>query len=48
LSRSSRSPGCTGVFRIAFNRWCEQAGEADLAQIIRESFGELKAVTAGQ
>jgi AcrR family transcriptional regulator len=36
------------VFRIAFSRWCEQAGEADLAQLIRESFGELKAVTAGK
>ena len=35
------------AFRIAFSRWCEQAGEADLAQIIRESFGDLKAVTAG-
>jgi AcrR family transcriptional regulator len=36
------------VFRIAFNRWCGRAGEADLAQLIRESFGELKAVTAGK
>jgi AcrR family transcriptional regulator len=35
------------VFRIAFERWCSQPGQADLPQLIRESFGELKAVTAG-
>ena len=35
------------VFRIAFELWVSAAGEADLPQLIRESFDELKAVTAG-
>jgi hypothetical protein len=41
------------VFRIAFELWVGAsgeaggAGEADLPQLIRESFDELKAVTAG-
>src|SRR6202035_725429 len=36
------------VFRIAFERWTSEAGEADLPQLIRESLDELKAVTAGK
>jgi AcrR family transcriptional regulator len=36
------------VFRIAFELWVSAAGEADLPQLIRESFDELKAVTAGK
>jgi hypothetical protein len=39
------------VFRIAFELWVGasgDAGEADLPQLIRESFDELKAVTAGK
>ncbi len=36
------------VFKIAFERWVNDAGQRDLAQHIRESFGELKAVTAGR
>jgi AcrR family transcriptional regulator len=36
------------VFRIAFERWTSEAGQADLPQLIRESLGELKAVTAGK
>jgi AcrR family transcriptional regulator len=36
------------VFRIAFELWVGAAGEADLPQLIRESFDELKAVTAGK
>ncbi|WP_250563206.1 TetR family transcriptional regulator [Sphaerisporangium fuscum] len=36
------------VFRIAFERWVGEAGEPELPQIIRESFDELKAVTAGR
>jgi AcrR family transcriptional regulator len=39
------------VFRIAFELWVGasgEAGEADLPQLIRESFDELKAVTAGK
>jgi AcrR family transcriptional regulator len=35
------------VFRIAFGRWVESAEERDLPTVIRESFAELKAVTAG-
>jgi AcrR family transcriptional regulator len=35
------------VFRIAVERWHEEASEADLPYLIRDSFDELKAVTAG-
>ena len=35
------------VFRIAFELWVSEASQADLPQLIRESFDELKAVTAG-
>lgn len=34
------------VFRIAFERWTKES-QGDLPQFIRESLGELKAVTAG-
>ncbi len=36
------------VFRIAFERWSSEPGQLDLPQLIRESFGDLKAVTAGE
>jgi AcrR family transcriptional regulator len=36
------------VFRIAFERWVNAPGEQDFARFIRESFRDLKAVTAGQ
>ena len=36
------------VFKIAFERWVSGSKTADLAQLMRESFAELKAVTAGQ
>ncbi len=36
------------VFRIAFEQWVNDAGQRDLAQHIRESFDELKAVAAGR
>jgi AcrR family transcriptional regulator len=36
------------VFRIAFERWASQPSQAGLAQLIRESLDELKAVTAGK
>jgi AcrR family transcriptional regulator len=36
------------VFKIAFGRWISQTSQRDLPQLIRESFGELKAVTAGK
>jgi len=35
------------VFKIAFERWISGPGEPDFSQIVRESFDELKAVTAG-
>jgi AcrR family transcriptional regulator len=35
------------VFKIAFERWINRTGQADLPQLIRESMDELKAVTAG-
>ena len=39
------------VFKIAFGRWISQTSQTsqrDLPQLIRESFDELKAVTAGK
>ena len=36
------------VFKIAFERWVNQAGQPDLPQLIGESLDELKAVTAGK
>ena len=36
------------VFRIAFELWVSENSQADLPQLIRESFEELKAVTAGK
>jgi len=35
------------VFKIAFERWVSEAGEADLPQLIRASLDDLRAVTAG-
>ena len=35
------------VFRLAFERWVNDASQAGLPQFIRESLGELKAMTAG-
>ncbi len=36
------------VFKIAFERWTVATGQEDLAGLMRESFEELKAVTAGR
>jgi AcrR family transcriptional regulator len=36
------------VFKIAFERWIHDRSRRDLAQHIRESFAELKTVTAGR
>jgi AcrR family transcriptional regulator len=36
------------VFKIAFERWASETSRADLPHVIRESFDELKAVTAGK
>ncbi|MGB9185740.1 MAG: hypothetical protein WCB67_16930 [Solirubrobacteraceae bacterium] len=35
------------VFRIAFERWINDADQRGFSQLIRESLDELKAVTAG-
>jgi AcrR family transcriptional regulator len=36
------------VFKIAFERWINDENQQDFPRLIRESLGELKAVTAGQ
>ena len=36
------------VFRIAFEAWVNDPGQRDLSHHMRESFDELKAVTAGK
>jgi AcrR family transcriptional regulator len=36
------------VFKVAFERWINSANARDFSQLIRESFAELKAVTAGK
>lgn len=35
------------VFRVAFERWISDPGQADFPRVIRESLDELRAVTAG-
>ena len=35
------------VFRVAFERWVGEPEDRGLARVLRESFGELKALTAG-
>lgn len=34
------------VFRVAFERWIDDPADPDLRQVVRDSFAELKAVTA--
>jgi AcrR family transcriptional regulator len=36
------------VFKVAFERYVEEANERDLPQLIRESLGELHTITAGR
>jgi AcrR family transcriptional regulator len=36
------------VFKIAFEGWVDESNRRDLPQLIRESFDELRAVTAGR
>jgi len=36
------------VFRVGFERWVSEAGDRTLAELMRESMDELKAVTAGR
>jgi AcrR family transcriptional regulator len=35
------------VFKVAFGRWIAESNQRDLPDLLRESFDELKAVTAG-
>jgi AcrR family transcriptional regulator len=35
------------VFKVAFERWVDQASQRTLPQLVRESLDELKALTAG-
>lgn len=35
------------VFKLAFQRWVDPAGPDDFGHLVRESFAELRAVTAG-
>ena len=35
------------VFRVAFERWVDGAGEQPLDQLMRESLEQLRGVTAG-
>jgi hypothetical protein len=37
----------TAVFKTAFERWIADTDRQDLPQLIRESFDQLKVVTAG-
>src|SRR6516162_3429106 len=60
LADALRKPGVTdpaagltaeagiAIFKIAFERWVNEAGPADLPELIRESLDELRAVTAGR
>jgi AcrR family transcriptional regulator len=36
------------VFRIAVDRWVDEANERTLPELVRDSFGQLRAVTAGR
>jgi len=36
------------VFKIAFERWVDGPSQPELPQLIRESLGELRAVTTGK
>jgi AcrR family transcriptional regulator len=48
LAASLAAEAGIAVFRIAFERWVSETGQADLPRLIRESFDELKAVIAGK
>jgi AcrR family transcriptional regulator len=47
--RAAGLAGQTGIamFRVAFDRWINDTGQRGLTELIRESFDELKALTAG-
>lgn len=47
LAASLTAEAGIAVFRIAFERWINEASQPDLPRLIRESLDELKAVTAG-
>ena len=45
---SLTAEAAVAAFRIAFARWIEQGNTRELAELIRDSLDQLKAVTAGQ
>ena len=52
--RGVKDPGASlaaeagiAVFKIAFGRWVQETNQQDFRQLVRDSFDELKAVTAG-
>jgi AcrR family transcriptional regulator len=48
LPASLAAEAGVAVFRVAFERWIDPAAEQGFAQLIHESFAELRAVTAGR
>jgi AcrR family transcriptional regulator len=36
------------VFRIAFERWVDEANQRDFSELVRESFDQLRSVAAGE
>jgi AcrR family transcriptional regulator len=53
-SRGVKDPTATltaeagiAAFRVAFERWVQQPGKRNLPRLIRESFDELRTITAG-
>jgi AcrR family transcriptional regulator len=48
LAASLTAEAGIAVFKIAFERWTNETSQPDLPRLIRESLGELKAVTAGK
>jgi AcrR family transcriptional regulator len=48
LAASLTAEAGIAVFKIAFERWVTDPGEADLPRLIRDSLDELRAVTAAK
>jgi AcrR family transcriptional regulator len=48
LAASLTAEAGIAVFKISFERWVDETNQRDLSGLIRESFDELKAVTAGK
>jgi AcrR family transcriptional regulator len=48
LAASLAAEAAIAVFKVAFERWISGAGDADLSELIRVSFEELKVMTAAK